>query len=151
TGSQLVNTGRVAAGAGDRLRLYGRLSNQSQGVVDADHGEMDADSLTNLSGGRVFANEATLRTHLGDGLTNSGTMTFASGKSRVFGRMTNSGSTVVAAGAEATFYDQVTNTGVISASAGAKVTTFGAFKGNGIAGPGAVFLEGPVQPGASPG
>lgn len=153
----LINTGRILVGPGQRLQIAGSLAHnavESFNVIEINGGELEAGSLISNLGSRIIADNATFRTMgLPQDFTSKGTVVFAHGRNRVFGPFNNSGDVVVAAGAEVEFYSVVTNTGpaVMSAAAGSKVTMFYPFRGSGIGGPGDVYLEKFVQPGAGPG
>ncbi len=152
--------GRVAVGPGEKLKFSGALTNtvgqstQLPAQIEVFGGELEVGgNFNNQKLSRVIAENATLRTRGPEGFANQGHVAITGGVNRVFGRLSNSvDSTLAITGnSQVTFYDAVRNTGVMSASAGSHVTILGAFSGAGIAGAGAVDLEGAVQPGTSPG
>lgn len=149
-GSGVTNNGRVVVGPGERLQIAGRFTHSSTGVIEVDEGELELGSFSSSLGSRVIASGATLRAPSSQSSvtawTSGGSVIFADGRNRVFGRVFNAGSTTVANGAEAEFYDQVVSNGAISVAVGGKLTMYGALSLRGVSGGGDVFLEGPVQP-----
>jgi T5SS/PEP-CTERM-associated repeat protein len=171
-GNGLVNsvvtnstTGQIRVAAGERLQFVSATgTNSNNGEINVDGGAIEfsrvlTNSTASPSTGLIVARDATLR--FNGGLSNSGSLTFATGVSNVFGDVANlnnlatPGRILVTAGAQANFFDDVVNSGAIQVSAsGAMESTavfMGSFSGNGVTGSGHVFMEGDVRPGFSPG
>jgi T5SS/PEP-CTERM-associated repeat protein len=149
-----VQNGQILVGEDDLLRISGSLNTTQTGRVEIIGGELQTGkSFINGPQGRVIGDGGTLRTPLGQGFINDGIATFVDAENRVIGDVINrNGGAITAAGnSELTFYNKVQNFGAIKASAGATITMLGTLSGNGVTGPGAVFLEGGVSPGFSPG
>jgi T5SS/PEP-CTERM-associated repeat protein len=149
-----VQNGQIRVGEEDLLRISGALNTTQTGRVEILGGELEVGKIfTNGPQGRVIFEGGTLRAPLNKGFVNNGIATFLANGNRVIGEVANdnSGSITAAANSELTFHNNVINFGAIKASAGATITVLGALSGNGVVGPGTVFLEGPVTPGFSPG
>jgi T5SS/PEP-CTERM-associated repeat protein len=145
-------SGQVLVGANQLLQLSGNLTTTQTGRVEIIDGELKLGGVfTNGPTGKVHVEGGTLRGRGEIGFVNNGAATFAEEGNRVTGAVRNFGSIVAATNSELTFFDNVRNTGAIKASAGATITMLGSLTGNGITGPGTVFLEGGVMPGQSPG
>ena len=92
------------------------------------------------------------------GLTNEGHVALSSGNTgrvRRRGQQHRLGVTTgitVSGNADATFWDDVNNVAgsLFRVSAGSSATFFGTLSGAGVSGPGSVYLEADVTPGASP-
>jgi T5SS/PEP-CTERM-associated repeat protein len=139
-GNTLTFTGSAADNSGD-VRLLG-------GIVDF-HGP-----LSNATDGRITG-RGTLVARAG--LTNNGHVALSSGITDVYGDVANDTGDpavgiAVSGNADVTFWGDVTNTsGLFRVSAGSSATFFGGLAGNGISGPGDVYLEADITPGTSPG
>jgi len=150
----------IGASAGDRLRLVQELVFSSGRVeafgTAAEPAEIEFDAdFENAGGtGMIAAHDARLRFGF---LDNLGTVAITGGYNDILGEIDNqaSGRIVVSGGGVAAFYDDVNNMGAIHVSSTAlfpgAAVFFGSFSGNGISGPGDVFLEGDARPGFSPG
>jgi T5SS/PEP-CTERM-associated repeat protein len=172
SGNAVVNSvvtnstsGQIRVASDERLQFVSATgSNSNNGEINVDGGGIEFSRVLNNSTaspstGLIVARDATLR--FNGGLSNSGSLTFATGVSNVFGDVSNlnnlatPGRIVVTAGAQANFFDDVVNSGSIqvSASGGLESTAvfLGSFSGNGVTGSGHVFMEGDVRPGFSPG
>ena len=147
-----VQSGQVLVGAEERLQLSGNLNTTQTGRIEIIHGELEIGGFfTNGSAGRVIGEGGTLRMRGNGDFINFGLATFLDEGNRVIGDTVNNGSITAAGNSELTFHNDVQNLDTMKASAGATITVLGTFSGNGVTGPGTVFLEGPVAPGTSPG
>lgn len=146
-----VQNGQVLVGEDDLLRISGSLNTTQTGRVEIIAGELEiGGSFTNGVQGRVISDSGMLRMR-GDGrFSNDGSATYLGQNNRVHGKTNNWGSILAVGNSELTFFNDVLNLGTIKASEGATITMLGALEGNGITGPGTVFLEGVVAPGPTP-
>jgi fibronectin-binding autotransporter adhesin len=155
-GGSVTNTapGRILAATGARVLLTGTAANS--GNINLNGGTIEfTQAATNAASGAI-SGHGTLITG-GDGLTNSGTISFTSGISDVFGKLSNSTGLstkglIVSAGAGALFWHDVTNSAgsLFRVSNGATATFFGTYAGAGITGGGQVNFQADVAPGFSP-
>jgi len=152
--ANIINTGDIRAGSGERLLLSGpNLENQGQ--VEVIGGQLEVlGAATNSPNGQIATRDATLR--FNNGLLNAGQLAVSFGTTDLFGDVENNGSIAVPGGAQLAFYDDLTNNStMVVASSGStpgQVAIFGMLSGLGsITGGGHVYLLGGVSPGASPG
>jgi len=155
-GSALNNQtgGEVRTLAGDWM-WFGGTGNFNDGEISNFGGVVEfAQDLTNAASGRIAGRGQFIA---GGVWLNNGHIALSSGISDVSGDLTNftASATIgitVSGNADATFWDDVQNvSGLFHVSSGSSVTFFGLFTGNGITGPGDVFMEADVTPGFSPG
>jgi hypothetical protein len=159
-GSVLDNTaaGEVRVAAGQRMQFADIGSHNNAGSIHLigsgpDAAEIEfAGLLTNEAAtGLITGRDAILR--FCGGLANSGSLGLSFGTSDLFGDITNglSGTICLSGASNATFFDDVINDGVVQVSVGGTAVFFGAVSGSGaFTGPGTVYLEGDLRPGASP-
>src|SRR5262249_51903940 len=112
-------------------------------------------ALTNGSTGQIIG-RGTLKVG-GVGLTNQGSIAFASGITDVFGDVNNNTGNAslgvsISGNAAVNFWDDVTNTsGLFKVNSGSTATFFGTFSGNGITGNASdIHFEADISPGFSP-
>src|SRR5262249_18619808 len=112
-------------------------------------------ALTNGSTGQIIG-RGTLKVG-GVGLTNQGSIAFASGITDVFGDVNNNTGNAslgvsISGNAAVNFWDDVTNTsGLFKVNSGSTATFYGTFSGNGISGNASdIHFEADISPGFSP-
>lgn len=147
--------GELRAEPGRSITLSG-ANNTNADRVYLQGGTLDfLQNLTNAPTGQILG-RGTLMTG-GAGLNNQGHIGLSSGITDVFGDVNNNTGVAargitVSGNADVTFWDDVTNAAgsLFRVSAGSSATFFGTFGGAGISGPGNVYFEADVTPGASP-
>jgi hypothetical protein len=148
-----TTSGELRVESGRTFTLTG-ANNANGGQIYLQDGTLDFhNGLINESTGQIVG-RGTLKT---GGIINQGHVALSSGITDVFGDVSNNtGSATrgvsISGNADVTFWDDVTNTGasLFRVSAGSSATFFGGFSGSGISGPGSVFFEADISPGASP-
>ncbi len=137
---------------GQRIVITG-ANNFNAGRIEAFGGEVEfTQGLANDSGGLIATRDATLRFG-GSGLVNTSGVGVSFGALDLFGDVDNqtNGQITASGNSHVTFWDDVTDTGGnIQVSAGSIAVFFGSYNGS-TTGTGAVFLEGDLTPGSSPG
>jgi T5SS/PEP-CTERM-associated repeat protein len=144
------NGARIAVGAGQRLRFAGSLNNEPSARVEVMGGELEVEgTFMNAAQANVIAENATLRTTAGKGMSNSGNFRLM-GANRAYGDVFNNsaGAIVVDPDSQVTFYNNVQNLNLIHASERSSVRFLAALQNKGVAGPGNVILDGAIQPGS---
>jgi filamentous hemagglutinin len=149
-GVHIMETGEVRVGAADVLRFVDAMYSMNFGSVRLSGGTLEAGgSLMNQDGAMVSGRGTIIAE---GGIQNFGAMTFSSGFTDLYGDVGNWGTIISTGGATVTFFDDVTNDAEIRTSAGCATVFLGALDGAGsFTGAGAVYIEGDLRPGHSPG
>ncbi len=147
--------GEVRAESGKRLQFIGNNA-ANAGLINLQGGTAEfTQPLTNGSTGQIQG-RGTFKVG-GIGMTNLGSIAFASGITDVFGDVNNNtGSATkgitISGNSSVTFWDDVTNGAgsLFKVSQGSSATFFGTYGGAGVTGTGQMFFESDVTPGFSP-
>ncbi|MHC4994080.1 MAG: DUF7453 family protein [Planctomycetota bacterium] len=144
-------TGEIRAGAGQELTLVRGAINHAR--IENIGGAIRTDqTLFNEADGLVTGRNAVYRFY--GSLHNHGRFALSFGISDIFGDINNHpGAKIILTGSsQTTFYDDLTNNGSVQVTEGSTAVFLGDVTGAGpITGTGAVYFEGDVFPGSSPG
>jgi hypothetical protein len=148
--------GTVRVETGDHI-IIDTAGPTNLGTIELAGGTVEySQTLSNLANGTISGRgifRGSASTPGGNGINNSGVMSFSAGISDIYGDVNNAASgKIVAAGASTvTFYDDVVNNGDIRTVLGSRPVFFGAVSGAGtFTGGGTTEFEGDLKPGNSP-
>lgn len=143
-------SGRVTAGAGQRLEFSGAGSNTNEGSIEATGGEIGfRGALKNVKNtGLISGRDAILR--FDGGLDNGGSLALTAGISDVHGAIANTGTIALGARAQAIFHGDLKQAGAFVIPTAAAATMLGEYAGGGFTGGGDLVILGDLRPGFSP-